>query len=335
MRIFVIEYITGGGMIREDLPQGILHEAEAMLAALLRDLGDMPDVQLRITRDPRLPPPATPCEVVMPGRHDNIWDIWGNCMQECDAVWPIMPETGGVLQRLSELVLARGRRLIGSHPAAVATAASKYRTAVCLQRRGIGVVPTYPAAAGIPRRPGRWVVKPDDGVGCEGIRIHDDYDSMQRARQASGAAANRVVQPFIDGEPASLSILCRDADAVLLSANLQQVVSRENGLQLLGLHVNGLSDPRACYAQLARAIAGSIPGLWGYVGVDLQLTPAGPVVLEINPRLTVSYAGLRTVLAANPAGMILDLLDSATRMPVCAPVADERILPGMEARDVA
>jgi predicted ATP-grasp superfamily ATP-dependent carboligase len=335
MRIFVIEYITGGGLIREDLPQGILHEAEHMLIALLRDLEDVADVQLRVSRDPRLPSLATPSEVVIPGRSDDIWDLWDHCMKDCDAVWPIMPETGGLLQRISEMALARGCRLIGSHPSAVATAASKYRTAVCLENNGIGVVPTFPAGADIPRRQGRWVVKPDDGVGCEGIRIHDDYDSMQRALQVNRPDAACIAQPCLAGEPASLSMLCRDSEAVLLCANLQHIVARGNGFELQGIHVNGLPDPQARFAKLARAIARSIPGLWGYVGVDLLLTPAGPMVLEVNPRLTVSYAGLRAALAANVARLILDMLDKGSRLPACAPVTSETIVPGVEVMDVA
>ncbi|MDH3900337.1 MAG: ATP-grasp domain-containing protein [Gammaproteobacteria bacterium] len=335
MRILVIEYITGGGLIRDDLPQGILHEAENMLTTLLRDLEDVADVQLCVSRDPRLPPLATPCEVVIPGRSDNSWDIWDHCMEGCDAVWPIMPETGGLLQRISEMALARDCRLIGSHPSAVAIAASKYRTAVCLENNGIGVVPTYPAGADIPHLQGRWVVKPDDGVGCEGICIHDDYDSMQRALQVNRPDAGCIAQPYLAGEPASLSMLCHDSGAVLLSANLQHVVARGNGFELQGIHVNGLPDAQARFTKLARAIARSIPGLWGYVGVDLLLTPAGPMVLEVNPRLTVSYAGLRTALAANVARLILDMLDKGSRLPACAPVTSETIVPGVEVMDVA
>jgi len=62
------------------------------------------------------------------------------------------------------------------------------------------------------------------------------------------------------------------------------------------------------YQQIASAVAAAIPGLWGYVGVDLIEGPDGPVVLEINPRLTTSYAGLRDAVGVNPAGLVLDLL---------------------------
>jgi predicted ATP-grasp superfamily ATP-dependent carboligase len=51
--------------------------------------------------------------------------------------------------------------------------------------------------------------------------------------------------------------------------------------------------------------------LWGYVGVDLVLTGDGPVVLEINPRLTTSYCALRPALGLNTAALVLDLLKGA------------------------
>ena len=37
--------------------------------------------------------------------------------------------------------------------------------------------------------------------------------------------------------------------------------------------------------------------------------PGGPVVLEINPRLTTSYVGLRPALGRNPAALVLELLE--------------------------
>jgi predicted ATP-grasp superfamily ATP-dependent carboligase len=42
--------------------------------------------------------------------------------------------------------------------------------------------------------------------------------------------------------------------------------------------------------------------------VDLVATASGPVVLEINPRLTTSYCGLRPALHLNAAELVLRLL---------------------------
>ena len=43
------------------------------------------------------------------------------------------------------------------------------------------------------------------------------------------------------------------------------------------------------------------------MGIDLICTDSGPLVLEINPRLTLSYSGLHAGLMENPAALVLDL----------------------------
>lgn len=54
----------------------------------------------------------------------------------------------------------------------------------------------------------------------------------------------------------------------------------------------------------ARAAVGALPGLRGHVGVDLVAAPDRCVVIEVNPRLTTSYVGLRRVLRANLAELV-------------------------------
>ena len=110
------------------------------------------------------------------------------------------------------------------------------------------------------------------------------------------------------GVPASLSVLCSNGSARLLSANLQHVVEVEGTLQLRGVSVNGFVDRRWDCARLAQSVVQALPGLFGYVGIDFVATPAGPLVLEVNPRLSVSYAGLHEALGVNPAGLVLELV---------------------------
>jgi predicted ATP-grasp superfamily ATP-dependent carboligase len=50
----------------------------------------------------------------------------------------------------------------------------------------------------------------------------------------------------------------------------------------------------------------AIPGLRGYVGVDLVLSDTDAVLIEINPRLTTAYVGLRRALEQNVAALIVD-----------------------------
>ena len=306
MRIFVVEYITGGGLLTDELASGLLTEAETMVSALLEDLAVVPEVQVLVSRDPRLPRPPPPSEIFTPRQDDDIWQQWCHCMERCDAVWPIMPETGGLLERISRLAVEVGCELIGSRPEAVRLAASKLQTSRCLGRHGIDVVPTCTPANVVPDRAPRWVVKPDNGVGCEGIRILDNPEGLA-ATLDPDASEEYVLQPYIDGLPASLSMLCHEGEVCLLSVNLQQVAEVNGRFHVRGILVNGLERIDR-YDELARSIAHAIPDLWGYVGVDLICTDSGPVVLEINPRLSVSYAGLHRALGLNPARLVLRLL---------------------------
>jgi predicted ATP-grasp superfamily ATP-dependent carboligase len=131
-----------------------------------------------------------------------------------------------------------------------------------------------------------------------------------------------VLQPYIEGDAASLSLLVRDGRAVILAVNRQHVAHFGGTLQFTGCSVNGLAAWRPLLADLADGIADALPDLWGYVGVDLILTESGAVVLEVNPRLTTSYVGLRASIGVNPAAWVLALLDDAAPLPAPPAVAD-------------
>jgi len=319
VRIFVFEYVTGGGMLAESPPPSLVDEGDLMLRALVEDLAAVPGVELVVTRDARLErPPPLPAEVVSLDGPGDFPAAWARCVGEADAVWPVAPESGGVLERIGRTVQAAGRLLLGCRPEAVGVAASKLATVRTLAARGVPVVPTHPLEGPLPAHDGCWVVKPDDGAGCLGARIVGGAAALEAwlATLSGSERARLVAQPFVPGTPASLCVLARDGAARLLSVNLQRVALVNEGFALLGCVVNGLEeggDP--VYAALAEAVAAALPGLWGCFGVDLVVTPHGPRVLEVNPRLTTSYAGLHRALGENPAALVLDLLDPGRALP--------------------
>jgi hypothetical protein len=55
---------------------------------------------------------------------------------------------------------------------------------------------------------------------------------------------------------------------------------------------------------LAQSALALLPGLQGYVGVDLVLSGSDAWLIEINPRLTTSYIGLRQLIQLNLAQAI-------------------------------
>ena len=85
---------------------------------------------------------------------------------------------------------------------------------------------------------------------------------------------------------------------------------------LLGCVVNGLNESSELLGQLGEQVCRAIPGLWGYVGVDLVMTDRGPVVLEVNPRLTTSYAGIRRSTGWNVAELLIHMLNTTSTLPL-------------------
>ena len=67
---------------------------------------------------------------------------------------------------------------------------------------------------------------------------------------------------------------------------------------------------------LAQRAVAAVPGLFGYVGVDLVLGNEADFVIEINPRLTTSYVGLRRLARFNVAGEMLRIAEGGRPAPL-------------------
>lgn len=155
------------------------------------------------------------------------------------------------------------------------------------------------------------VIKPLDGVGCTGLSV------ARNERQVAGAVAKViressseyfVAQELIHGTAVSVSLLSTGKVTLPVSLNKQDVslmvpefTSTYNGGQV------PLNSPRKREAfTLAEKLVRSFRGLRGYVGVDLVLTEEEPIVIEVNPRLTTSYVGMRKITGFNPAQAIIN-----------------------------
>jgi predicted ATP-grasp superfamily ATP-dependent carboligase len=307
VKLFVCEYITGGGLYREPLPESLAREGLLMRDALLRDLAELDDVEVLTTFDTRLPMPQTGQALAINPAED-VRRIWDECIVQSDAVWLIAPETNGILLRLTELAVSQAKPVLGCTAEAVRLASSKRATCRALQAAGIAVVPTYRPEEWPQDEAAQhgWVAKPDDGAGCEDSAFFNHAYAM---RDWLGTrTATHVVQPYMRGQPASLSVLCKQGQAWLLSCNLQKITLESGTFHYAGSVLNGAACHwRRCEA-LACSVAEAIPTLVGYIGIDILLDEEDIPVLEINPRLTTSYVGLRQAMGYNPARLIVDLL---------------------------
>jgi len=317
-KIFVYEYLTGGGLDPALAREGgladlgaLIGEGRMMRHALVGQLREIDGLQLTYASS-RFETPRSGTAYRLPSDGESIPAFVGRLAREHDYTWVIAPECDGLLLELHDAV--GNERWLGCSREAIRIASSKRATACRLAASGIATTPALSPVepAGAPEasrrsecEAGPWVVKPDDGAGALDTFIFDSFPAACAEYDSRAAVGrNPVLQAWVDGEPLSLSLICREDGAELLSINRQDIVATLRHapgapariVEFRGVRADQLDLGSArgrTLASLARRIADAMPGLRGFVGVDVVWHPVrGPVVIEVNPRLTTAYAEL-------------------------------------------
>ncbi|MBN2318922.1 MAG: ATP-grasp domain-containing protein [Acidobacteria bacterium] len=337
--IFVYEYFSGGGSPGGELPGGLAAEALGILWALLADFNKWDGVRTVTVLDPRFEDcipglnrntlPAGEVVCASPGGHDAIFL---SLLSRCDAALVVAPETDGILSRLSLQVENAGIPLLGSCASATAVAGDKEACDRIFRDAGLPTVETCIAgfdsaeqmaeAKGFP-----LVLKPLDGFGSEGVCLvgnrTDIFGALERIRPVT--SRDRIsIQPFLDGLHVSVSLLVAGDRCLPLSLN-RQLIQPGMPFCYRGCEVPFIHERIRNVMDLACEAVGLIPGLNGYAGVDLILTDDAVRLVEINPRLTTSYIGLRQVSRINPAELILEA-GLRGKLPDCVPLRGKAVV---------
>ena len=335
MRILVFEFVSGGGFAGQDVPASLAREGAAMRTALVSDLAAIGRHQIVTTADPRFPVEAPPgVEAVTLARGSGA--LLDRLIVSADAVWLVAPETNGCLARLAARAERKGTAILGSGAAAIRRASDKAGLPRRLCRHGVSHPKTrilrrgqdgkmnWNAAARDVGYPA--VVKPGRGAGCGGVCLARDARELQHAVEIALLAARTgplLLQRYVPGVAASVSLIADGRRAVALAVNAQSVRASRPFTYRGG--TTPLDHPLATRA-VDRALRAcqALPGLRGYVGVDLVLTDSEAVVIEVNPRLTTAYLGVRSALEGNAgaAGNVaaLALAACAGDLPAAPPV---------------
>lgn len=309
MRILVHEFVSGGGLAGQEVPASLAREGSAMRAALVADLAALGRHEVVTTADSRFPlPPSPGVEVVTLARGASTLDT---LMASADAVWLIAPETARRLERLASRVERHGKTLLGPSVSAIRVASDKTMLPRRLARHGIRHPATRVLRPGVdPLAAAREIgfpviIKPGRGAGCQGVRLARSARELRDALAYPPEHGSPVLlQRFVKGAAASVSLVADGRRAVPLTLNAQHVravrrVSYSGGHTPLEHALAGQA------IQAARRACEALPGLRGYIGVDLVLTGRHAVVIEVNPRLTTAYLGVRAAVEENVADLAL------------------------------
>lgn len=308
MRVFVAEFICGGGYASHPTDRAAValrQEGAAMLHAIVSDLADVAEtvVPVDVRLAPALPDASRVVEIV-PGR--PLWGQWVSAARDCDIALVVAPESDGILAKAVATLRAGGVEVIAGSGDFLRAASDKAQTARVLHEAGVAhpryLTPSDRRFETALSEAQRFVVKPRDGCGTEEIRLFDSYrEALEELNE------DTILQEWMPGEAISIGCITTESQQTFLPAvgqHIQWQTCRYAG----GVGPLAEDQQRRATALASRAMFAMPPTARGFVGIDLLLgeRPSEDCVIEINPRLTTSYVGLRQMINGNLAARLLD-----------------------------
>ncbi|MDR2719390.1 MAG: ATP-grasp domain-containing protein [Nitrososphaerota archaeon] len=313
MKILVYEHACGGGFAEGAVSSGILAEGFGMLCSCVAGLKEAGHNVIVVLDEglSRFNPPVM-ADLVIPifSFREAQQAILKSCA-DVDAAYVIAPETSGTLYALVELIEQNGVPLLNSCSKAIKAVSNKVNLYKTLKDNKIKTPKTLQINATqdvkgliIDTFDFPVIFKPVDGVGCSGLSIVEETSQIEGAIKridTEFASDTFMVQEYLKGETVSVSLLCTDTKSLPVSLNRQNInLSAPNEFSCyMGGAVPFDHEMKQEAFKTAEAAVNCFSGLKGYVGVDMILTDVGPVVVDVNPRLTTSFIGLSRVADFN------------------------------------
>lgn len=302
-----------------------------MLGSLVEDFSILTNVQVVVPLASRIDwKPPSNISVIQSSLASSPFDSLSHYLERIDAALIIAPELGGIQQRLTLQLETTKVRNLGSSLDGIHLAADKLQSFQRLSECSIPTIPTWKLSEHGDINSEKWdhwrtnlgnkplLVKPRFGAGSQEMFVFRQFPSiadLKRLIDSSHWLSDAIIQPYVPSLPLSVAVWCagNDRDYFPLPT-AEQLLADQNKFEYQGgrfppRHPAFTPQREAELQSSAVAACRAIPGLKGYVGVDLILPHEEnlqPLVCEINPRLTTSYLGYRTISRSNLASQWLN-----------------------------
>jgi tyramine---L-glutamate ligase len=343
MRGLIVEHISAGGCAIDGdtapVSDHLVQQGWAMLEAILKDAAR---AGVRVSTLVRQAPKnkIEGCDFIVVDDEVALLDRFDSLARQADWVLVIAPETDDALTRWLTRIEVLGVRTMNCSVPATALCGDKLSLGLHLTQAGVKTPQVVRFMDGDDVDADLWckqfariVVKPRYGAGCEqafcfnGGEVGTQRERFESCFNSVHGGTEMIVQPCVDGDAFSASYFVNEGDVTLLGVCRQHIDFVNEGASCVRLVYRGgevVSDAALARRvdRLGKQAVDSIVGLGGFVGVDVVLASscdaAGAVcdvedfVIEINPRLTMSYVGLRAVGDSNLAAGLMGSVE-ATR----------------------
>jgi len=296
-KILIYEYITGGGLINEDLTSDLMHEAILIIKSLYRSGENSKYFECDHLLDYRLKDFYKDNSIIIKNK-DDLYNT--NFLRKYNYVLPVMPESNLKLYDYAKFLESNKINMLLSDSKTIKMCSDKYEFYKFICNNKLNTVKTYLKYTKNMYGK-RFVIKDRYGVGCSYVEITKDINKL------STINSNNIIQDYIVGQDYSLSVFFTRAGFKLLTINKQLIrINQNDQMYLSGIMVNIKHDFYIKFVSIISKIKNIFPGLRGFVGIDLLVNDKEIFIIEINPRLTTSFVGVYDTLGINIIDLIIN-----------------------------
>lgn len=342
-KIFICEFASGGGFNQKNIPFSLFCEGYAMLKSIIADFKAI-DFTISTLLDYRvsyLSEYLQADNIKVVSEKDNFLKKFETSVKENEYCFIIAPEFSNILYDLTKIVKSNRKALLSVDLKGIELGTSKFKNYMFFKKNNL----TTPQTHLIPFK-GRLldpefviqkykefktpiVIKPDDGVGAESIYYFENESQILSffKERSHDLEPERpfILQNFIDGKDLSVCLISlfnksknQKKPPVILSVNAQEIniKSSSGASEYFGGYTpaENYKEIRAQLEPIFRKVDFSM--FCGYFGIDFVRSIDNSILfIEINPRLTTSYIGLRNIIDVNPAELIYNSKTDSSDFP--------------------
>ncbi|NVM17356.1 MAG: ATP-grasp domain-containing protein [Candidatus Lokiarchaeota archaeon] len=327
-KLFIFEFVSGGGYNQLDIPSSLFCEGYAMLRTITEDFKKL-GFHITTLLDKRISHLSRYLKsdiVKFVNPKDDYLKIYTNCVNESAFCFIIAPEFSNHLYKLTRIVKDLKKKILSIELNGVWLGTSKLETYTFFRANKVSTPKTYK----IPLKGGEMdakfilqkfdqlsssiIIKPEDGAGSELIFHFTTKDQIlqfiEKFKAKLDVTRSYIVQEYIEGDDLSISLINRTnperydtQDQIILSLNAQFVENLDffkDSLYLGGFTpVENYQVLRNKFEKILKSM--DLTSFQGYFGIDfIKKADDSIYFIEINPRLTTSYIGIRNILDYNP-----------------------------------
>ncbi len=332
--ILIFEFVSGGGFNQVDIPISLFCEGFGMLRSIIADFKAL-DFEIYTILDSRIYflsrfLQADIIKEIDP--KENYLKIFKTLVQECKYAFIIAPEFSNILYDLTKIVKNHNKILLSTNLEGIRIGTSKIITHNFFKNSEIPTPKTYL----IPYKEKNLdydfiiekfnkfkkpiVIKPEEGVGAESIYYFETENQIKEfflsIKDIIEYERNYIIQEYIEGRDLSLSLIGASYSLnsqvqypLILSVNFQDINIKS--FKYKSEYFGGYT-PVENQKEVIKELdfffrKFNLSKFNGYFGIDfISKSDKSPCFIEINPRLTTSYVGLRNTINQNPAKLILN-----------------------------